>query len=121
MAFVPARCGGGPVQGQNFPGVFDMSVVVEEVQPRPMVDVLRELAEVMEANSIRVEWCSIRQNVVKLFDDDFLTLFAGQAVMGTREHNSSYVKVQVEKFGFTWEASLWRPVFSSDTTETIQL
>lgn len=85
-----------------------------------LADVMRELADVIETNSIELEYVSFFRGAVIISDEDFIRLFAGLETTGVRDNGSCYVKVRAEKFGFVWESRVYRPLEKAGT-ETVKL
>jgi len=69
---------------------------------------LRNLAEVIEANSLPInDFVSFFRDEVRLTDTDFSKLFAGRDLIGKRE--GAFIKVESEAYGVMFSALLFRP------------
>jgi hypothetical protein len=95
-----------------------MSLV--EISKPPIVDRLRQVADVLDRIGIEPAYVSIRcDETIGVDESTFRKMFRGESFTGQRNGSSAFIEVRCCRHGIVWAASLYSPLPEQNTTASI--
>ena len=93
--------------------------VVETSKP-PIVDRLRQVADVLDRIGIEPAFVSIRcDETIGVDESTFRKMFRGESFTGQRNGNSAFIDVKCCRHGIVWAGNLYSPLPEQDRTANI--